>query len=436
MTQLEKIADFVCGSDMSVLEAGEREALKAHAADAAVALVAGARSPEGRQLLALAGPRASADEQAGIAAAIIRSTEVDDIHIESCVTPSSIAMPAALLTHGGNFREAEDAVRIAVELSVRLGLAIEGPRALYRGLWPTCFAAPLAVAAALCRMHRLDRARTVHALSMALMMSSGRIGRFAGEPTGRWIVLNAAFAAGVRAYASAARGYKGDPSLLDGPWLENAIGGVPQADLLTADLSRSIAMSGLGIKPFSTARQALSPTQALQDLISEGLDPHAIDSIEVRVPEAYAGMISRPLAAWRSSGYSNAGFQMALAALKPAHLLDLDRSSVMQDAELLAFARKVQVKADPLLQEDFPRRWPAEIEVRCGAQVLRCKVVSPRGDAANRLSQDEIAAKAGALLDGVQSSPDKARAVSILMRTLDEPEAAVALMRQALASSS
>jgi 2-methylcitrate dehydratase PrpD len=432
LTKLEQIAEFVCGSQMTVLNAEERAALRAHAADSAIALVAGASSPEGRHLVGLLGAGASPAEQAGVAAAIIRSTEVDDIHIEACVTPTSVAMPAALLTGRVDLGEAEDAVRIAVELSVRMGLAIEGPSALYRGVWPTCFSTPFAVAAAMCRMHLLDRVRTVHALSIALMTSSGRIGRFAGQPTGRWIVLNAAFANGVRAYEAGARGYKGDPALLEGPWLQNVIGAAPKVDALTHDLSRSRAMPGLGMKPFSTARQALAPTQALQELLVEGLDPHAIDSICVRVPEAYAAMISRPLEPFRSSGYANAGFQMALAALKPAHLFDLDRSSVMSDPKLLAFARKVQVEAHAGLQKDYPRVWAAEIEVRCPAQVLRRKVISPRGDSANRLSSQELAAKGASLLKGALAPVEAERVARILTRTLEEPQPAVGLMRQSL----
>ena len=132
----------------------------------------------------------------------------------------------------------------------------------------------------------------------------------------------------------------------------------------------------------------------------------------------------------RASGYANAGFQMALAALRPAHLFDLDRSSVMTDPELLAFARKVRVEADPALQEDYPRVWAAEIEVRCAAQVLTRKIVSPRGDFANRLSDKEVAAKAGALLQGAPA--DAQRSIATLMRTLEAPQPAVALMRQAL----
>ncbi len=432
MTKLEKLAEFVCGSRTDALSAPERAALRAHALDAAVALVAGAASPEGRELCALRSAGSSPAETAAIAAAVIRSTEVDDIHIESCVTPTSVAMPAALLAGGDDMGEAEDAIRIAIELSVRLGLAIEGPNALYRGVWPTCFATPLAVAGALCRMRRLDVARTTQALSMALMMSSGRIGRFVGQPTGRWIVLNAAFCDGVRAFEAAARGYKGDPTLLDGPWLQNAIGYAPQIDALTTDLEAARALAGLGMKPFSTARQALAPTQALMELLAEGLDPAQIESIEVRVPEAYAAMISRPLEAYRSSTYSNAGFQMALAALKPAHLLDLDRALVVQDAAVLAFARKTQVKAEPALQADYPRVWSGEIAVRTGGAVLSRKVTNPRGDAANRLSAEELRHKHMRLLADALGGESAERGLPILQGMFEAPQPAIELMKKAL----
>ena len=436
MTRLETLAAFVSGSGMDALAAHERAALRHHAIDAAVALVAGAASPEGRELAGLLGPGARASEQAGVAAAVIRSTEVDDIHIESCVTPTSVAMPAALLAHEDSARyagaQAENAIRIALELSVRMGLAIEGPNALYRGVWPTCFATPLAVSAALCRMRGLDEARTAHALSMALMMSSGRIGRFAGQPTGRWIVLNAAFADGVRAYEAGAHGYKGDVGLLDGPWLQNALGYAPQLDALVEDLPASRAMGGLGMKPFSTARQALAPTQALIELIAEGLSPGDIQSIEVRVPEAYAAMISRPLEPYRSSTYSNAGFQMALAALAPDHLLDLDRAQVIADPAILAFAGKVSVKADASLQTDYPRVWAGEIAVRTGHGGFTRKVLTPRGDAANRMSDEEIAAKHMRLLSAALGSARAQEALATLRAAFEAPAPAIALMRSAL----
>ena len=240
---LEILAEFVCNSDMGVLAPMEQDVLRAHVADAACALVAGACSPEGIQLRALLRPGCAREEIGGIAAAIIRSTEVDDIHIESCVTPTSVAMPAALLAPNSDFAEAADAIRIGVELAVRMGLAIEGATALYRGLWPTCFATPIAVAAALCRLNRLDQERTTHALSMALMMSAGRLisAKVYRQPTGRWMpCLPGRFGAGRRACVCRwAEGYKGDPRIPKGHGLRTAVGASPAIGELLDDLARS-----------------------------------------------------------------------------------------------------------------------------------------------------------------------------------------------------
>lgn len=147
MTHLEQIAAFVCGSTMASMSALHRDRLRLHVVDAGVALMAGAHSPDGARLRELGNGTTSAQSAgfaAALAAAIIRSTETDDIHIASCVTPTSIALPAALLTGPLSAGAAENALRIAVELAVRLGSAIDGAATLYRGVWPTCFVAPFA----------------------------------------------------------------------------------------------------------------------------------------------------------------------------------------------------------------------------------------------------------------------------------------------------
>ncbi len=66
----------------------------------------------------------------------------------------------------------------------RLGVAIDGARVLYRGLWPTYFTAPLGAAAIASRMMHLSEEQTAHALSLALMLSAGRSGRFHGALPG------------------------------------------------------------------------------------------------------------------------------------------------------------------------------------------------------------------------------------------------------------
>ena len=73
--------------------------LRRHVADTLVAAVAGARTTEGRALRKVL-PRISVADAAGMLAAVVRHTEIDDIHTRSCTTPSSVTVPTALVLAG------------------------------------------------------------------------------------------------------------------------------------------------------------------------------------------------------------------------------------------------------------------------------------------------------------------------------------------------
>src|SRR5215211_7938995 len=70
--------------------------------------------------------------------ALARLSEVDDIHLASMTTPGAIVIPAAL-TMARSWPEADAsdlaaAILAGYEAMVRLGLAIDGPAILYRGI--------------------------------------------------------------------------------------------------------------------------------------------------------------------------------------------------------------------------------------------------------------------------------------------------------------
>ena len=120
----------------------------------------------------------------GMQAAVIRHTEIDDIHLRSCTTPSSVVVCRLSLAHDlGEFdpEHVASAIWAGIELMTRLGAAVNGPNVLYRGVWPTYLAAPLGAAAVAARMWRLSEDATAHALSLALMLAAGRSGRFHGK---------------------------------------------------------------------------------------------------------------------------------------------------------------------------------------------------------------------------------------------------------------
>ena len=409
MSLIPQLAAFVTTASAAALPETERACLRRHVADVCVAFFAGLRTGEAAHLRALS-PQAADFEAIATAAAIVRHSEVDDIHLPSCVTPSSVAVPVALMLAAREpLVEADrvaSAIWVATELVVRFGIAIDGAKILYRGVWPTCIAAPLGAAAAACRIWGLEADQTAQALSLALMMAGGRTGRFQGPLPGRWILFMAGIADGLRAANAARAGFCGDPALLDGAWLNQAQGIDADLAAMTHELGTGSIYPSLSMKPFCTARQGLAATQAFIDLLDAGLDPRSIESIRVFAPPAYAGMIGQTAhSASRTSGFVSVGFQMGLAAFRRDHLWDLDRASVMDDPQVLGLAQRVTVEPDAALAADFPRRWAARIEVRAAGRTEERTLTVAPGDPDARLDDDAFVRKAHRILDPLFGAP-------------------------------
>src|SRR5438874_8511086 len=276
MSVLGELAAFVCGASITSLSDSERAIQRRHVADTLLAAAVGAWTTEGRGLRSVL-PKNSVGDVVGMQAAVIRHTEIDDIHTPSCTTPSSVTVPVGLgLAHVDEQFDPErvaSAIWVGTELLVRLGAAIDGARILYRGIWPTYFAAPLAAAAVTARIKALPEQATAHALSLALMLTAGRSGRFQGRIPGRSVLLSMAVSAGVRAVDLVAQHVGGDPDLLNSNWLRDAHGIDADLSRLTADLGQGSIYRQLSLKPFCSAKQAVAATEALSTLIDEGLAP-------------------------------------------------------------------------------------------------------------------------------------------------------------------
>src|SRR5262249_8528341 len=183
MSVLRDLAAFACSASIKSLPEAERAIQRRHVADTFVAATAGALTSEGRALRSIL-PHMSVADAIGLQTAVIRHTEIDDIHTPSCVTPSSVTVPTALsLTRSRNEFDPDtvaSAIWIGTELMTRLGMALDGARILYRGVWPTYFTAPFGAAAIAARIGKLNEDQTTHALSLALMLPAGRAGGFHG----------------------------------------------------------------------------------------------------------------------------------------------------------------------------------------------------------------------------------------------------------------
>ena len=404
-----ELASFVAGAKASALPAAEREQLALHLADTVVAALAGARIPEGQALQNFGDAHSLAD-RIGRRAAATRLTEIDDIHLPSCTTPSAGIVPVALAlaasSQNFNVEDVASAIWVGTEIMTRIGVAAGGPQILYRGIWPTYLAAPVAAAATAARLFGLDEARTGHALSLAFMLMAGGVGRIHGAPSGRWFLYANAVAGGVAAAEAARADYRGDQQLLDKNWLADTHGIALDRARLAAGLATGSVYAALSIKPFCSAKQAIAAVEAFQAIVrEENVRSDAITKIRVRVPPAYAGMIAthaEPGA--RQSTLVSVAYQIALAALAPERLYDVDRSAPGADTDVVQFAAKVDVTPEVALESFYPRHWPAEVEVEVGGKILKRRVVAAAGDPEHPLGRAAVDDKAHRVLDTMLGS--------------------------------
>jgi 2-methylcitrate dehydratase PrpD len=146
---------------------------------------------------------------------------------------------------------------------------------------------------------------------------------------------------------------------------------------------------------------------ALQGLLADGLAASSIEQIDVHVPAAYAAMLQRePAQNGRLASMVSVGWQLALAALRPALLDDIQRQPVPADADLMAFAARVRVHADPALDPLYPAHWPARLEVTAGGLRHEALVIDSLGDPDEPFTATDLLRKADRVLG--PGHPDRA----------------------------
>jgi 2-methylcitrate dehydratase PrpD len=274
-----------------------------------------------------------------------------------------------------------------------LGTALDGPRIIYCGIWPTYLLAPIGAAAVAARLLNLDDQRCTNALSVALTKVSGG----PGNPTGhapRWLLAGLAARAGVLAALAAAQNFSGDASLLDGDWLHRTHGIATDEVALSLPLPPDGNIEALSMKPVCAAKQTIAAITAISDLIESGLKPAQIEQVRIAVPPPYAVMVGHHQTGHRTGRLTSAPYQVAVASYSPDSLLDLERPDLTSFPPIAGLLARTQVEVEEDLAEHYPSRWPARVEVRLqdGSRAERL-VIDAKGDPGRALNRADVLAK-------------------------------------------
>ncbi|HEY3918032.1 MAG TPA: MmgE/PrpD family protein [Stellaceae bacterium] len=410
---LPDLAAQIAALKAASVDAATIEVVKLHALDALGCTWAGAETSEIRPTHealkraafasvrpAFAGTPKNLLDHPGVAAALLvtacRLTECDDIHIGCCVTPSSVVVPVALVAAqlaNAPKDTVVEGILAGYQAMLSLGLAANGAEIVYRGVWPTYLTGGIGAAAIAAKIMGLDERQIRDAMAIAGSSATGITGRIEEEPAPRWFVLATAVQSGLLAAAAAASGMHGDEAILgkvSPVWNPETVR-LPDA----AGPGAPLLASRIGFKPYCTSRQGLSATEAFIEAVRrDKIDPASIEKITVAVPQQYKAMIDRARRPRTKSESRGIHYQLALGALHPEELCDIERAHVRaDDPAMLHVIDAVEVTTSERLTKLYPRQWGGAVTIKAGGKTSEHEVLHPRGDPENPLGWDDIGAK-------------------------------------------
>jgi 2-methylcitrate dehydratase PrpD len=343
------------------------------------------------------------------------SLELDDTSNEASLHPSVATFPAAFACGDMARVTGKDFISAMVcgyDLMVRLGYALD-PRSHYaRGFHPTGTCGAFAATLVASRLMGLDVQQTTSALGIAGGQASGSLEWLAD---GSWTKrLNPGWAAhsGIIAAALAQGGFTGPSTVLEGKngFLHGYSGG-SDPSRLTDRLGDLYYIAKVSIKPHACCRYNQGPIDCVLQIAAEiDLKPDQVKEITVGVLKAGYNTVAAPIEEKRApKSVVDAQFSMpfaaAIAVLYGRASLNEYTDEVLAEPQMKDMMSKVICVEDDAIEADFPRKWPAWVEVvTTDGRRTRADVEYPKGDPVNPLSWEELEGKFRGLTEPVISS--------------------------------
>jgi 2-methylcitrate dehydratase PrpD len=372
-----RLADLA-SNDHAFVEAQD---VALHLADTLIAAITGYQLPESKRILEINGSKYPNAIDLMRLAASIRMTEIDDIHMSTGVTASSIVVPAILSclseTDDRSSSGILDSLFVGYQITLRLARSFGGAKLMLKGLWPSYLVAAVGSAVSVGRMLQLDQMKMAHAIALALAQTPRSIGKSSGDWPGRWFLFGQAVLRGKQCAYAAEKDIQGDLDLLTPQWIESIGGEYSNIEYL----DKPIGVNSISFKPFCAAKQTISAICAMRSLTDTGLNINEIKRVHVFVPKAYYEMIDREsYQASRLASIVNVKWQLALSVFSSNELTNIDRQIWSDCPERDSFLNKIFVVYDSCLDRYYPEKWPAKLAVEFEDHVIQTTIISSDGD--------------------------------------------------------
>lgn len=370
--------------------------------------------------------------------ALAHSLDFDDTHAAGTLHPGAPVIPAAIAAAemvGASGADVLAAIVAGYEVTCRVALALPAGDHYNRGYHPTATCGVFGAAAAAARVFGLDAAGVESALGIALSQSGGSLQFLANGAWTKRFQVGWAASAGLVAATLAREGFKGAADALCGKHgFMRAYAPNPTPERALQGLGETYELMATAVKPYPSCRYGHAGIDAVLALRAEHrFDPAEIERITFGTSNAGMLLVGAP--ADKKANPQNVvdgqfSGPFVLSAALATGRMDWESYKSLQDPAIRHLLPLVQCEHDPEIEAEFPANMSAKVSIAARGQVFTRKVVVPKGEPDNFLTEDELRAKFNGLTEAVLGA-DAAAALAHAVLTLDRANNVAALARAA-----
>lgn len=370
--------------------------------------------------------------------ALGHSLDFDDTHAAGSLHPGAPVIPAALAAAeltGASGADTLAAIVAGYEVTCRLALALPAGDHYDRGYHPTATCGAFGAAAAAGRVFGLDAAAIADAFGIALSQAAGSLQFLANGAWTKRFQVGWSAMAGLAAAMLAREGFRGAAEAIEGRHgFLRAYAPSPTPDRVLDRLGDVFETMHTAVKPYPSCRYGHAAIDAAVALRAEhGLTAEAIESVTVGLPTKGMLLIGAPHEQKiKPKNVVDGQFSgpFVVAAALATGQMGWDSYRLLDDPVVRALARKVRCVQDPEIEAEFPANMSGKVTVMSTRGTVSRKVVVPKGEPDNFLTDQELAAKFHGLVDRVMGQ-ERAAALAEAALGLAAARDVAALMRLA-----
>lgn len=370
--------------------------------------------------------------------ALAHSLDFDDTHAAGSLHPGAPVIPAALAAGemaGASGADVLAAIVAGYEVTCRVALALPAGAHYDRGFHPTATCGAFGAAAAAARVFGLDAAQIEGAIGTVLSQAAGSLqflvnGAWTKRFQVGWAALN-----GLMAATLVREGFKGPIEALEGAHgFMRAYAPHPTPERALQGLGQEWELMATAVKPYPSCRYGHAGIDAALALrVEHGLRTDEIEAVTLGLPKSGMLLIGEP--AGKKSNPRNvvdgqfSGPFVIACALAKGHM-GWDSYALLEDPEVRRLLPLVSCELDPEIQAEFPANMSGKVTVRARGRDFVQKVVVPKGEPSNFLTEAELRAKFAGLADAVLGAERSARLADAVL-AIDRTNDVATLMRLA-----